>query len=1066
MAQVKYFYIGDRQVFIEISPQLASTLDESLDNLNVNEELNDIEEPYKPFTRFYIKDENYNTIQTFIISNDNVELVTINPNRYKHKLSLVQESEFLTKHEIRNTVFSSEQDNQITKYVSASVYAKNMKDEYVEGEVLQVLFYGENVFDYLSNKVNATIDLSKKSIRNASFKIRFNYQAMLSHGSGSGAHSITCEYRAPSKWADIYAESLVHPTITEYPTIKFTIGNDSRSLTLSNDDYSNGDVVNIPNSIIAWIQSFSTGTLTISIENAQFQDTFMYSNAFDNLRVQEGNPWFVNISYIFNFELGSRDYNIYSVIDTLLKQQMKETEYYNSSNDSANIKPLFLMPTQSHNPDLYNLLKETQVPNLIFTQCSIYDALVEIFKLFDAIFTIDNDGYLDIEYFNEAAQSRINKPSIAGKSSALSEERFTNKLITYFQNTKINNKFPNSNNEDSLAYLRSKSLGVPNESDYVFVVPKPIDIIKSVRVKAPIKFNDNLSLRYSGTVHNIYFGNPTETEPLDITPFVIEESIWTILPNGQPPINGDWSIAGKYNSLNYKRGSNYIDVSGYQTTVLNKKTQTLNWLLKSVINCLYGIGTTQNENLVQDTTINWRDVSMQVEYIALVDGKLVNESIDYKYNGETLINQSNGSIDINKLGLNMVGLNLKLGQPTLNMTQEFSSWNNRVKKGQYFIDDNGDRWVANTCVYTVIKPDLIQTNIEFVKNFNGLAKRIELNSEKRLSNISNELTTKCEETYGEYIYYSSKEISDSGEFISLYYYVVESSIAASFNADYDIIQDLPIRIEYAVVTAYDERNNTITLDETGEVANISIPLMVYGSGNSICFEMSYDSPISAGNQLLDNYTSNLWDGGWFSRAVLYTDQEGNADNFNIEFIKAEEELTRYYPAMKKTDNSYINMSSLGLISHFKYYKKSNEIFALNYQLHFLPKNKNIDFLSNEFIKNNYFANGLNNQQFYIVASTSEDDIYSILDTKGIGDTLYQIESTNIIHNGSSLITAPTDLRIIFSASVPNWSSIKSWAIVDKNNNIYFASNSSPIQNPDLTINEFAIYFKSRHHRLS
>ena len=1046
MATFKYFYIGSRQVYIEISPQLASTLDESLDNLSVTEKANDIENPYTPFQRFYIKDENNNTIQTFIISNDNVELVTQNPARYKHRLTLVQESEYLTKHEIRNTVFSNDQDNQITKYVSASVYAKNMKD------VDSYVHYDTDAFDYVSDKINAEINLESKTINSMYIVIKFGMQKITGEVLGE-AHYLDMQYETPSNWNGLYTNALHEPTY--YPSIRFTIGNDYRDQNISSSEL-NGSRIKIDDSILNWIKTFNTGTLSISIQNVD--TTFMDSTAFVNQPGQD-NPWFVNLSYVLEISLGSIDYNIYSVIDTLLKQQMKETEDYNSSNDSTHIKPLFKLPTPSHNPDLYNLLKETQVPNLIFTQCTMYDALAEIFKLFDAIFTIDNDGYLDIEYFNEQAQTPISQPNKAGQGRSLSEDRFTNKLITYFQNTKMEHKFPNSNNENSLAYLRSKTLGVPGESDYVFIVPKPIDIIKKVKIKAPIKFTSNNYLRYSGTVHYLRFGNPSDAEPLDITPFVIEETIWSMLPNGQPPIDNNWANPGKYNSLNYKRGNNYIDVSGYQTNLLSIKTQTLNWLLKSVINCLMGIGSTQNEDLIQDTTIDWRNVKMAVEYIALVDGKLVNESLDNKYNGETLINQSNGSIDINKLGLNMVGLSLKLGQPTLNMTQVFTSWDNRVRKGQYFVDGNGDRWVANNCVYTVIKPDLVQTNIEFVKNFNGLAKRIELNSEKRLSNISNELTTKCEETYGEYIYYSSKLITATlREKIVMYKDYLVNAIPMGFGY-YTTNTD---RIEYALVGSFDKNNHWYNLNGIA-TAFISIPLMVYGAGNSVSFEMSFDSPISGGNQLLDNYTSDLWDGGWFSRAVLYADTDGTVDNFTIDFVKMDEELTRQFPKMRK-NSGWLSHTVLGKLSHFKYYKKPNEIFALNYQLHFLPISKSRDFLSNEYIKNNGFGNGLNNKQMFIRTSDNEN-IYSILDTKGEGDEPVAV---------SSIVSYPSQgnfrLKMVFSANLPDgkWASCKSWAIVDKDNNIYFASNNPPSQSDDssVTTNQFAIWFIARHHRLS
>lgn len=1196
MAQIKKFYIGDRKIDIEISPQLSSTLDETLDNLNVNEIANDRENPYAPFQKFYIKDENDNILQTFIISADNVELATVNPNRYIHNLSLVQLSEFLTKHEIRNTVFSTTQDNNIVRFVSGSVYAKSM-DSIPPYDGDPTPRYYDNSYDYLSNKINTTIDLSKKILNSMSFKIQVIIQRVekVTINYEVQGFSLVMKYQTPKKWSEIYEGT--NADIVNYPTIVFKIGNEQRELTISSENYFNGDTVNVPDNIMSWIKGFNTGTLEISIKNLDNQNTYIDATVFDGLSIV-GKPWLVTLNYAFNLQMSEMEDNVYAVLNTLLKQQMKETDDYNSINDSANIKPLFLLPTQSHNPDLYNLLRTTNTPNFVFTQSNMYEAVAEIFKMFDAIFTIDNEGYLDIEYFNDAAQEEIEEPTLAGKNQSLSEERYTNKLITYFQNTKINHEFPNANNEEALAYLRSKTLGVPGLNDYVFIVPKPIDLIRSVRIKSPVKFSKNAHIFYGGHGESVYFyldfENPMNYGGLDITSYVVEENIWTILPNGEPPIDNDWSKLSKYNTLTYKRGDNYIGVSEYQETAVGTKTSRLGYVLNSAIKTFFGIGSTLDLDIINMTVPDWRNVKLYVSYIALVDGKLVDECIENKYNGESLINQSNGSIDINKLGLNMVGLSLKLGQPTLNVTQLFSSWDNRVKKGQFFIDENNDRWVANNCVYTIIKPDLVQANIEFVKNFNGLAKRIELNYEKRLSNISNELTVKCEETYGEYIYYSSlplvsliaEKIAFKPNFvansiamtfattISSYLsqetldatpYIVTTTISALTNLDttrknlyevtgyvveYDsennslVISDTPnnsgnliviqaisdvlncllyneiegifdyidlgitnnyqaynpiklllvinedkriefgavleynsvptsidyedmlitfvrnsYRVEYALVSAYNN-GKIINNGDSGDVKNVAIPLMVYGSGNSICFEMSFDSPISAGNQLLDNYTSDLWSNGWFSKAVLYANEEGRADDFTIDFVRMQDELTRYYPEMKTSPTTYIPTYSFGKLSHFKYYKKPNEIFALNYQLHFMPYDKSKDFLNNEFIKNNGFSKGLNGTVLKIVTSTNEN-IYSVLDTKGEGTTHDIVSINTALYDTNDAM----DFVMIFSIGEwAWWNNVKSWAIVDKNNNIYFASNVPPHNNQELGNGDFAIYFKSRHHR--
>lgn len=1189
MATIRYFYIGANPVDIELSPQLASTLDESLDNLTVRTIANYVEQPYAPFQRFYIKDENYNTIQTFIISADNVELATQNPNRYIHNLSLVQLSEFLTKHEIRNTVFSNSlQSANYELYLGGRFYFDT---------------YNQSM---IRDNTTITVDLTKRKIKKLIFKPDFYacYQIAYNRTTNIGIildfYPVNQDYDAKT-WREVFknVDDTQYLT-TGRPSITFTIGGQTRLWVI--DNFKLGEELSVPDSIMEWIYN-GTGTLTIHLEFFHNLAGFVVTPLSD-----VNCPVYGKLS--FDIEVNAIETSAYEAVDILLKQQMKETSDYNSTNDSANIKPLFLLPTQSHNPDLYNLLNDTNVPNLVFTQSTMYDALAEIFKLFDAIFTIDNDGYLDIEYFNEQAQEPIDEPEVAGKSQSLSEERFTNRLITYFQNTKITHRFPNSNDENATAYIASKTLGVPGQSDFVFKVPKPIDLIKRVKIYPFAKIKKFQTRVHSDIYGNYeveyYFNRVDFNKTIDITPCIVESNMWSILPS--TGTNNPYALElSKENTLTYERGENTIEIARYMnisdgTLLLNKQIAILTNVYEYALLRSLGISASSEFSKYDYTlSVDFHKVKMAVDYLALVDGKLVNESLDNKYNGETLINQSNGSIDINKLGLNMVGLGLKLGQPTLNMTQVFSSWDERVRKGQYFIDDNGDRWVANNCVYTVIKPDLVQTNIEFVKNFNGLAKRIELNSEKRLSNISNELTVKCEETYGEFVYYSSTKFDDNVEektvfnplflanqiamtfdclvptFVAtqehpplfailvdttindivnqnidtseyflyrVYAYVEDYSISsgmmvinsssdlsgtsltipfASGNAD-TIIQDVmeykfkavgnpsgamtpgnPVticlivnengevkgggitqyngvdtdldlykinatyientnKVEYSIITSYDENMDIISHDETGEVKDVAIPLMVYGSGNSICFEMSFDSPISAGTQLLEN--SPLWTGGWFNNAVIYTDLDGYARAFTLKFVKMEEELTRYYPEMKKTTSTYLGYATFGTINQFKYYKKPNEIFALNYQLHFMPKDKTKDFLSNEFIKNNAFANGLNNKKFALMVS-SDENIYSILDTKGEGN-FYSIDACDVIMERYDSYDGVLRFAIRFTCNtllVP-WSDVKSWAITDWNENIYFASNVPPSSNDDNEENEYRIYFVTRHHRLT
>lgn len=1191
------FLLNGQEVEVLIAPTLTETLNESLDNFTVVLKANTQRQPYAPTQSFLVQEKENNewkTILYFVVDGDQVDVFSSNPLTYTHKLTLIQKSQLQTKHLIRNTSFTTSLEGSSFKtYASSLVKAIDLNfDEFI--------YSGENVKGYISCG-NREV---KKITVNASWWIQIIKGTSLDadYSSGLTKYTLECKRDETKNWADIYRDNTVINTLpTEIknrylrlPRLYFNHYDENGTLT----DYRifwttdetviiNGVDFQLPQNIIDWINTFDYGYIEIEIEN-YVNTTFIYPDGWSAL-VDKASPILTNLRYVFSVE--SVENSVYDVIDELLTQHAKNSERYTH-------EKLFKLPTEETNKELYDLLKNTSSPNFVFTQSTMYDALAEIFKLFDAIFYIDEENYLGIEYYNEQNQIQLNENKIVGINSSLSSERYNNKIVSFYQNSKVKMKFPNSNDSNSFANVRSKSLGVPGANDYVFMLPKPIDIITKCEIEMSVSSTKILwysSSAGSSTISYYIVPEIPNLTSLDITENVVESSIYSILDKSSSlPIKGNWNNIGQYNTLSYTKGNNYIDLAGIYTTTTNTKKTIIENVIKSCLAKNFGSGIT---SLFTFNYPQWDKIRLRVEYIALTNGKLEIESFENKFNGSMLMNQGNGSIDINKLGLNMVGTSMKLGQPTLSMTYKFSKWADRIKKGQFFIKDN-EKWVADTCNYTFLNNGLIQSTIQFVKNFNGLSSRIQLNQEKRLSNISNELTVVAEDTYGEYIYYSSKPITQReqitvfsstnkyfianytsttfGVYTSRYKVrevpfsqitfnsstlqdmldteslanglynvscVVQSidnekitlgtaasggkSITVSFSGavncvEYDVLKgqfylnqsyigvysfqggrtlqagsnisvslivyndvitgcalksvvelgtlynsawnnsayipyyvnEYSNRVEYATITPLTASNKLYKNNGIAR-SNIVVPLYVYGSGNSVCFEMLMDNPISAGNQLLTNY-DGMWSGEYFSRAVLYTDNEGRAEKFDINFVKLLEPLTEFFPELKKgdyDDPEDLETFTIGSLKKYHYCKKPNEIFGLNYQIHYLPLEDRIhdDFLSNEFIKNNGFSNSINKEEFSLYYST-DNFKYSILDIKGEGNqTPITSITSEILENGWKITfnynTIPQD--------------IKSWSICDSKGNIYYASNESVGENSS----SVSIYFISRHYRL-
>ena len=246
------------------------------------------------------------------------------------------------------------------------------------------------------------------------------------------------------------------------------------------------------------------------------------------------------------------------------------------------------------------------------------------------------------------------------------------------------------------------------------------------------------------------------------------------------------------------------------------------------------------------------------------------------------MNQSAGIIDINKLGLNILGESLKDGEPTLTVTCELTDWDNKIKEGDYIIY-NGSKWVANVVNYKPIKDGVYSVTVEFSKNFNALSLRVNTDKEKRLTAISGEQATVSEDNYVDYVYVSDNNMMPSRDETIFRGNTIGSMIGQTFglpSSSYQIKN-----IDVASIITYGSNGAVNTFGSYGWLAgNIVIPLIKYGAGNCLCFEVQYDSPTSAGNSLTATGSNPI---KYNSYAILYTDDEGWADWVTIRFHQKE-----------------------------------------------------------------------------------------------------------------------------------------------------------------------------------
>lgn len=1064
-------YVNGHLIQAQILPTNKPTKDETLETFSFAL-VNDQAKPYAPCQFVQVITDSNEKIN-LILTVDSVELFSSNPLKYKHNIICIQNTRKLSKHLVRNSVFS-QPSNPIKESYNAATISLAHRQNDPQGAYKSETYGTYDLHSGLPslNEVERKVELTyvdaniREKIKNAFVEIRCSAIKC-----AQGMEDVELPSGVPSEW--------VSPNTNQ----------EIRNMTSNSTSWSFGETLYLycekdggqsyTEAITPWDLGLDTAWFVLNKKFRCPRIMELASAGYTKFSLRFPDPitsflsgtcypykddFFLTISFQLIITLETYVYTAYDILDRLRIRQRKQR--YEGINSVLVYEPdLFQLPNTE---PLFSLLIKTPAPNFIFTQCTMYECIAEVFRLFDAIFTMDENNVLDIDYFNKLSGRDVTDSlKKVGENLAISEDKYTNGLVAYYQDGRTVETFPagSEKTDDCYAPIRSKTVGVPLEnSDFAFFTPHKIDNVQHCYVKflnssgqkiaitSDFSFGTGVGYVSVGSSDvNKLIGNPI----LDIAHWVVYEDLWCQLSSTNTMIaNVSPFTRYQINTLSFAKGSNELKVSysftGYRDNDISKDLipnkqfafdNAVNCALYAMLGCYYG-----NSNfIVRDTLSDWRQIYLKVVYMTSVDGRVKIESPQRKYDGETLIDQYNGAVDLNKMGLNILGLSLKLGNPTLTVTQKITRWSHRIKAGDVYRYQNG-LWIANVVSYTFLGNGMIQATIQFVQNFNALALRTRLLREKRMSNISGELTVKSEENIIEYSYvtvYASGSESHPTYPLNLrteialiseaFYTNIGSSLGVNFGKDAE------------------DRNKfdaAIFQKSTGGYYYY-IPLIKYGSGNSLCFEMSYEHPMVIGNQTLVSEDGNAWYYAnyikYFTNALKYTNDEGYLIGANLAITSSQNiTIDRSFPAV-----TWTGLNPLLLMINYSCFKQPNEVFALNYQLCFLPYDSQKDIIGSEFINNNAFVNGNTRLPNDLIVYYGNES-YSILDSRGKGN--YEDVSSSTYNLDTNFM-----VRIVLTLQTNVVG--QSFAVCDKNGNILFASNRGINGN---TIN---IYFTTHNKRV-
>ena len=958
----------------ELLPSKTEVLDATLDTLSFSI-LSTDQEPYSPLQEVTIEENG--TTDYFIIVADSVEPFTLKNTHYRHNLTCTEKARILSKHLVRNSVFT--QPANIDKIARTDIcYVADIRE-------------GNGRYNYTLSKYSSYEEGTGKPLpvyvkeRDKVARAFVEIRLQIATGDGALRENDDIYYcERPHNLSEVETDGQL--SYIGYPKITYSDGVNLVEKALTEADFGSFEFnreFEIP-SIIDFINQVEEEGVKKKegYYSILFPPNYIYAN-----QVYGGLATHAPFCQVeARLRLETYYYTAYDILELLLKRQRQTREIDGSVYENA---PLFELPTEGRT---YELLKSTIAPDFYFTQSSMYECVAEVFRLFDGIFKM-NGNVLELDPFNERKDEV--EPIFTGHNQAIAEERRANGFVVYYQDARVYHDFPS---KEGFGNVRTKTIGVPGKDDYVFKTDFDIDFIRHCDTTASIQigvFGTDYDQKI--LVYDYWF---------DITRYVVKKDVWSNnLSETSDRQTADPGNVVQNNSVYYD--GNQIELSysynaswGTEYYAFGNLLCCALWQSLGLINVEYlnaPLPYSPYANLFGPVPAmpDWDMVELRVNYATSCDGRLRIENGENQNAGDMLLDQSSGGVDLGKLGLNVLGLSLKMGQPTLSANIAPRPWANRIKRGDYIQYEN-KTWIANSISYTLLGNGLYRASVSFVKDYNELSLRKSVIREKRLTEISRNLAIKSEDNITEYCYFSSTRPDVIHEATALNKYFLFNQILSTFGR----VTNIPF-------------SHVCILKES---KGIFVPSIRYGAGNCLNLEMSYDDPINAGIQTTWDYT------GWFgtsviSKYILYPDDDGFMEECYLLGYKGEAAFAHNFPEVNRDETPIFSMV-------YHVYKQPNETFALNYSVTFLAEEPNRDFIGKEFIEHNAFVNG-NSHDIHLYLS---DEKYTILDQKAKGTEI----------SFSAHTQEAVDLQLMLTHEERD---CKAWCIADSNKNILFASNN-------------------------
>ncbi len=766
-------------------------------------------------------------------------------------------------------------------------------------------------------------------------------------------------------------------------------------------------------------------------------------------------------------------------------------------------------------------LDKIEAPQLFMTRLTAREAINNALKYVNAISRLvkDPENTLRATFFNERTGTYVHKlDDVFTIDKSQDAHQYGLVSRSFLRNTINTNDVDNPSvvelADKFFKAIRSETYQVLPETGRL-TLQYPIFRLLSLKARIKVKRQYRNIYALSG-----WDEEDVQEITLDLFPYIVEKNILElsdptkdIFGTSVPlrDFNREHTRNRRIELAEYKYGDNYIDFAGtvgrfYPRTKLHRIIESAlaerlyydqgkrkdntdaiyvqNKVDASAHDIVGGDGSPislSDESIIKEMTFN-------VSYIALEDNvhdaHKEDTSIIDKYT-ENISNVNDRLINFERASVGNYGISQRLGVPTI--TYGRITGQDKVEE-EGFVNQNNEVVVEAETIYY---PDHKIHVYEASRDFNRLAKFVSVDREYRPYEIPQSTQNiKRNDVYTEFLEYSTHkekpEPRPNDTFVRVRTIeTILNTILSDETKNKELVKAVLVRTDGMLESLESEEKN-------GEYVRnaVIVPVLVNTGKNTLSFKFGFDSPISAGDRLVEYDTDGLsflreniremWKNfrdflsedeeyytspyGVWRRFVPYTDRNGFFDKLHFSFLTGllepldygddgYFEETRNFPLIQfnsqnpeqyfnnqETFKAFESGNGVSMDDALVVKKDASEVYAMTYQIATVPasiKDGENLVIGKKFMTNNYIGTPFEKREMYLYLHSKKRH-YTLFDDKEKQIETYDKkvpiqEAVEIFYDG---------LRPIGYHITENMNNYENWAIGDKDGNIYLASNTN------------------------